>query len=120
MPEMLGLNDKQRSAAAAEKPYDWRCPGVLSVQSLTTMQVVLSKAAPALAPRLGWIEKIEDAAVPALQKIASEWVAQPAAAFQWRGQFAAVLAVGTQDCTDSPQERWRFAPLDDAPDAARR
>ena len=110
MPEMLGLNDKQRSAAAAEKPYDWRCPGVLSVQSLTTMQVVLSKLPQPW--RLDWagLKKIEDAAVPALQKIASEWVAQPLQLhFSGVANLQQVLAVGTQDCTkDSPQERWQL------------
>jgi ABC-type transporter Mla MlaB component len=110
MPEMLGLNEKQRSAAAAEKPYDWRCPGVLSVQSLTTMQVVLSKLPQPW--RLDWsgLKKIEDAAVPALQKIASEWVAQPIELhFSGVAHLQQILAAGTQDAgKDSPQERWQL------------
>ncbi len=110
MPDLLGLNDKQRSAAAAEKPYDWRCPGVLSVQSLTTMQVVLSKLPQPW--RLDWsgLKKIEDAAVPALQKIASEWVAQPLQLhFSGVAHLQQILAMGTQDAgKDSPQERWQL------------
>ena len=110
MPDLLGLNDKQRSAAAAEKPYDWRCPGVLSVQSLTTMQVVLSKLPQPW--RLDWsgLKKIEDAAVPALYKIASSWVAQPVELhFSGVAHLQTILAAGTQGVSkDSPQERWQL------------
>jgi ABC-type transporter Mla MlaB component len=110
MPEMLGLNDKKRSAAAAEKPYDWRCPGVLSVQSLTTMQVVLSKLPQPW--RLDWatLKKIEDPAIAALQAIASDWVGQPLALhFSGVANLQKVLAEGTQDVDkDSPQERWQL------------
>ena len=110
MPDMLGLNDKQRSAAAAEKPYDWRCPGVLSAQSLTTMQVVLSKLPQPW--RLDWsgLKKIEDAAVAVLQKVAAEWVAQAFDLhFSGVANLQTVLAQGTADCTpDSPQARWQL------------
>lgn len=110
MPEMLGLNDKQRSVAAAEKPYDWRCPGVLSAQSLTTMQVVLSKLPQPW--RLDWsnLKKIEDSAIPALQKIASAWVAEPIELhFSGIAALDKALAEGTQDLPkDAPQDRWQL------------
>ena len=110
MPEMLGINEKQRSQAAAEKPYDWRCPGVLSAQSLTTMQVVLSKLPQPW--RLDWsgLKKIEDGAIPALQKIASEWVAHPIELhFIGIENLNKALSDGTENTPkDAPQDRWQL------------
>jgi ABC-type transporter Mla MlaB component len=107
---MLGLNEKQRSQAAAEKPYDWRCPGVLSAQSLTTMQVVLSKLPQPW--RLDWsgLKKIEDGAIPVLQKIASEWVAQPIELhFIGIENLNKALSDGTENIPkDAPQDRWQL------------
>ncbi len=110
MPEMLGLDGKQRSAAAAQKAYDWKCPGVLSAQSLATMQVVLSKLPQPW--RLDWstLKKVEDGAVPVLQKIASEWVAQPLELhFIGVEQLRKALALGTESSgKEDPQERWQL------------
>ena len=111
LPEMLGIKMGAAAAAPAiQKAYDWRAPVVMGPQTIATMLAVLTKAPQPWRIDWGQLRTIEDAAVPLLQKTASEWVGSPVELhFMGVANLDKALLEGTSagDSTDS-QERWNL------------
>ncbi len=111
LPEMLGIKMGAAAAApAVQKAYDWRAPVVMGPQTIATMLAVLTKAPQPWRIDWGQLRTIEDAAVPLLQKTASEWVGSPVELhFMGVANLDKALLEGTSagDSTDS-QERWNL------------
>ena len=111
LPEMLGIKMGAAAAAPAiQKAYDWRAPVVMGPQTIATMLAVLTKAPQPWRIDWGQLRTIEDAAVPLLQKTASEWVGSPVELhFMGVANLDKALLEGTSagDSSDS-QERWNL------------
>ena len=111
LPEMLGIQTSAATAAPAiQKAYDWRAPVVMGPQTIPTMLAILAKAPQPWRIDWGQLRTIEDAAVPLLQKTASEWVGSPVELhFMGVDNLDKALMQGTTagDSTDS-QERWNL------------
>ena len=111
IPDLVGrMSSSAGAQTASTRNADWRCPALLSVQTLAALNASLSKAP--MPWHLDWtkLQSIEAAAVVPLTRLFAAWAAQPVQLrFLGCDQLEGVLkGLSPSGKPDASQDGWRL------------
>ncbi|MDA8444451.1 STAS domain-containing protein [Paracidovorax valerianellae] len=112
MPELLGLQVQAAPAATglAQREFSWNAPAALAAQSVVALQASLARAAPPWTLTWSRLATIDEAAVPLLANLFTQWAEQEVQlSFFGVDALNAMLESRTQSGdSDTSPEWWRL------------